>query len=1028
MATTYNFSALSNGATVTFDPSADTFNFNDLGISASRISYSWGGTTMTLGFGGKNVNLNMSAYYAANSLDPTQPPSYLLTPTNVTFANGTVALFGDQLITLTGDGGSGLSFNGSNVASGWPTTTVGSSAGDLLVSFGTNFTMNGGAGDDVLNIHGPNLDTLAQSISLNGGTGYDRVVFNTFLPGGSPTPFSGVNLNLRGGIGNWGPTSISLSSIEQVNATPYNDTLNGGINGFQWVDSDSLLSPLGRVGEDTQILRPGLGSDWLNGGGTGDGHRVIVDYSNTPGLGRIQMNAPFGDETNFRSLQKLDGSGNPIGFDNLQDITRINGTNGNDLLYGGGNSRSFDGALEEFFQGNGGADTIDGMGGTDVLHYGNANSAFGVNVNLATGIARDGTTGVVGVDPIGGTTQDTLINVEGAVGSAGADILTGNFANNIFSGGAGNDTIDGGDGFDIVVYQAALGAIAVNLATGSATESFFNGTTTVVGIDSLTNVEEIRGSDFNDTMIGGSATSTFVSVVGRPMEMFEGRGGNDSITGAAYDPLDPTFIVNYASYRRAPEAVSIDLGQASGTEGAGRTLLVDDGYGSTDTLVNINGLVGTRFDDALVGDAGRNFFRGMSGNDLIDGGAGIDTVSYNQSLEEVFVDLEGGLAFDGHGYWNSAANNGLGQWMEEGQDRLLNVENVVGSQHFDQLRGDAGNNIFWGMGEGDLLDSRDAGSDTLFGGAGDDHYIIRPGDVVSESANGITDDGGHDTVVAFGSYVLPNFVEDGSLATALNLAMNGNALDNRLKGNTGNNKLTGLAGNDSLDGGAGAGNDTIIGGAGIDWVSYDSSSAGVTVDLSNTAQQNTVGAGLDLIAGGPNATENLRGSRFNDTLSGSLTANVLDGSTGNDAMNGGGGVDTLLGGAGNDTLNGGAGPDTLVGGSGRDVFFFDTAPTAGVSDTISDFVKGSDKIGLSLGTFAIPGGAVTTSNFRVGLTQDSPTRVLYYQPGTASTTGKLFYDADGNGGASSLQLVAVFTPQNGVAPATLAATDFVTAA
>jgi Ca2+-binding RTX toxin-like protein len=240
--------------------------------------------------------------------------------------------------------------------------------------------------------------------------------------------------------------------------------------------------------------------------------------------------------------------------------------------------------------------------------------------------------------------------------------------------------------------------------------------------------------------------------------------------------------------------------------------------------------------------------------------------------------------------------------------------------------------------------------------------------------------------------------------------MNGNALDNRLKGNTGNNKLTGLAGNDSLDGGAGAGNDTLIGGAGIDWVSYDSASAAVAVDLSNTAQQNTVGAGLDLIAGGANATENLRGSRFNDTLKGSGTANVLDGGTGND------------------TLNGGAGSDTLGGGSGRDVFFFDTAPTPGVYDRISDFAKGTDKVALSRGTFAIPGGTVTTSNFRVGLTQDNPTRVLYYQPGTASTDGKLFYDPDGNGGASSLRLVAVFTPQNGVAPATLAATDFVTAA
>lgn len=65
--------------------------------------------------------------------------------------------------------------------------------------------------------------------------------------------------------------------------------------------------------------------------------------------------------------------------------------------------------------------------------------------------------------------------------------------------------------------------------------------------------------------------------------------------------------------------------------------------------------------------------------------------------------------------------------------------------------------------------------------------------------------------------------------------------------------------------------------------------AGVKVNLSLSAAQNTVGAGLDTLAG----FENLTGSKFDDNLTGDAGANVLAGGLGNDVLNGGtGGVDT----------------------------------------------------------------------------------------------------------------------------------------
>ncbi|MDF9905773.1 UNVERIFIED_ORG: VCBS repeat-containing protein [Pseudomonas reinekei] len=151
-----------------------------------------------------------------------------------------------------------------------------------------------------------------------------------------------------------------------------------------------------------------------------------------------------------------------------------------------------------------------------------------------------------------------------------------------------------------------------------------------------------------------------------------------------------------------------------------------------------------------------------------------------------------------------------------------------------------------------------------------------------------------------------------------------------LPAGSGNNELHGGAGNDLLFSGPGI--DTLDGGTGIDTASYAHATAGVTVDLSLLAAQNTFGAGTDTLT----AIENLTGSNFNDALSGNNTNNVINGGLGNDILNGGGGDDLLIGGLGNNTLSGGAGADTfqwLKDNSGHDV--------------ITDFTPGTDKLDLS---------------------------------------------------------------------------------
>jgi Ca2+-binding RTX toxin-like protein len=141
----------------------------------------------------------------------------------------------------------------------------------------------------------------------------------------------------------------------------------------------------------------------------------------------------------------------------------------------------------------------------------------------------------------------------------------------------------------------------------------------------------------------------------------------------------------------------------------------------------------------------------------------------------------------------------------------------------------------------------------------------------------------------------------------------------------GNDSIFGWGGNDIIVGGSGA--DDINGGAGSDYSSYNDSTAGVTVNLSN-------GTGFGGYAEGDALTsiENVTGSWYDDFLIGNDSNNVLAGLGGHDTLKGGGGADTLYGDSGNDTLKGGGGADTLNGGSGVDTAsYFDSSAGVFVS-------------------------------------------------------------------------------------------------
>jgi len=253
---------------------------------------------------------------------------------------------------------------------------------------------------------------------------------------------------------------------------------------------------------------------------------------------------------------------------------------------------------------------------------------------------------------------------------------------------------------------------------------------------------------------------------------------------------------------------------------------------------------------------------------------------------------------------------------------------------------------YYGFGGADNLSFTGGSSanDTVYGGDGNDtivgssshvdaagHYTETDYLMGGLGADTITGGDGNDHIygnVMVGAAGLPD-LGDSINAGLGNDYVNGNAGEDTINGGNGNDFLYGGADNDSIDGGNG--NDYLQG---------------------NKGEDNLIGnAGNDLLHGGAD----------NDTLSGG---------DGNDQLFGDKGNDSLVGGLGADTLHGGTGYDTLFGDAGNDVFAFSngeashanvisavSAADHGLTDAITDFTNGADKISLGFTVSAVIHGA-----------------------------------------------------------------------
>jgi Ca2+-binding RTX toxin-like protein len=498
---------------------------------------------------------------------------------------------------------------------------------------------------------------------------------------------------------------------------------------------------------------------------------VVASLSVLAGDGAAQVAPP----TCFGQRATIVGSG---GGDRMQ------GTSGPDVMVG-----------------QGGNDTIDGGGGNDLI-CGN-----GQNDTIHGDVGNDRLDGGDDLDVVAGDAGDDSVD-----GGGGDDF-------DVLSGGPGNDTITGkhsGEATnDRVDYRASATAVQVDLQRGTATGE---------GTDTLSGIDWAVGSDAGDVLTGNAADNVLDGAGGNDRvdggpggDLLSGDAGDDTIaggSGAGNGVLDH----DYAVYSAAPNGVQVDLA-------AGRAT----GWG-TDTLSGIEGVMGSRFNDVLVGGDGDNLLWGQDGDDELRGQGGEDFALYRRPVE---------------------ADLGQGRATGEGTDRLVGIVGVVGSSGNDRLTGDGkrnvlsggtgGSDVLSGAGGPDVLisvgastmaggagaDRLEAGAaaDTLDGGPGDDLLSGGGGDDAIDGGAGVEDvvtylfagpirvDLQQGTATGEGTDRLANV--EGVSGSTKDDEIIGDAKANSLSGGDGNDRISGGAGPDFLDGGVGR--NALDGGPGSDY-------------------------------------------------------------------------------------------------------------------------------------------------------------------------------------------------------------------
>jgi Ca2+-binding RTX toxin-like protein len=504
-----------------------------------------------------------------------------------------------------------------------------------------------------------------------------------------------------------------------------------------------------------------------------------------------------------------------------------------------------------------GNDWLDGGTGNDVMKGGAGDDIYIVDSASDVVIENAGE----GIDTIQSSVSRVLgANVENLIltGMAGIgtgnsldNMLTGNIGNNTLDGGLGADTMAGGAGNDIYIVDNIGDVVIENVGEGIDTiQTALNYALTDTSVENLwlTGTAAINGTGnaLDNTLRGDLNTAANVLAGGLGNDTYN-IDGTDIVIENAGGGIDTVIIADWAvqSYTLGANLENLTMG--NGSAAPARTA-VGNALDNIITLINKNG-----------------------SSDVIDGGAGADTMSAGFADDTYYVDNVGDVVIENVGEGDDTIFSTVSYNMAN----ALNVENItlVGSNLV--ATGTALNNTY----------------------------------TINDASNTVVEavGGGTDTIItSLGSYTLGNTIENlvmtGEDASSGNATIGtGNALDNKIDGISSYffrpaSVLTGGLGNDRYVADVW---DTIVenAGEGVDTVYLNPIAfwaMGTVLDYTIAANVENLSFDTYLINGFSYAA-NVIGNAENNVITIECSSAVSD------VINGGLGADTMSGGYGNDT-------------------------------------------------------------------------------------------------------------------------------
>jgi Ca2+-binding RTX toxin-like protein len=820
---------------------------------------------------------------------------------------------------------------------------------------------------------------------------------------------------------------------DQIDGTIGADTLQGlGGNDTLWADAGNDLleggdgndNLFGKSGNDTLLggsgddfLRPGSGSDSNDGGSGTD----VLMYSLTTETFGIILNATSTTKDGVGANQVLKVNTNTT--DIFANIEAFHGSYGNDIIhleYGnwvflraGADNITIYGYGTHIIPGSGN-DTIVGDDKTpSSLSYwndgfddlDNTPQSSGITVvfseAMAGTVTNDGWGGIdvfSGVNEIDGSQLDDHITggsgSDDLAGDDGDDTIFGGSGNDELRPGAGSDEVDGGEGDDELEYHRHDDDVTQGIFV-TFTDQYEGTVIDYAGdIDVFYNIEEVRGTNNDDTIIGihgeqdlrGDDGDDLISG-GDDDDKLEGNAGSDTLNGDSGDdylqPGSGTDSIDGGSGDGDKIVYKHDDDAATGvvitwtSETSGTAL---DWAGDTDTFTGIERAKGTDFDDTLTGMDGNQTLEGEAGNDSLFGGAGDDGL-FGGAGDDT---LDGGDGeWDFSWYGNSGGGivldmvTGIVTSSDMGTDSISNIEAITATNFADSLTGDDANN--WFRPDADGGNPGENGADTVDGGGGEDwiSYTNSHSAITVDMQAGTIIDADGNTDVIMSIEVIAATAHNDTMAGSdgedqarfyvdyADVSIDGTAESFTVTSADGVDVLTGfeilrfndqevavsdifstggirLNGDDSdevLDGTDG--DDVIDGGGGLDTINGDAGND--TLTGGSNVDRIDGGAGADSIVG-YGGDDQLYGGADDDYINGKNGDDYIYGRTENDLLIGSGGRDRLRGNSGDDTMEGGQKNDFLQGGAGADVFVFNTNDGSWGKDFIKDFELGVDQV------------------------------------------------------------------------------------